>query len=244
MNYTENLFFRFSFHSDSLCIGERIKKGTFRPCIDVLPCSTVMGFLFSNLGWHPPSAEEPLPICAVGGKIYGERNGEREILTFAPSDIGRNVAKIPLTIEYLSNAKAEFFVKKTKVFNNPDILLAKLEKNRLFSLGAFTSKGFGRCEITKVETYEAKHIEKEGILNSRIYADQSFLPAFGIQTILKPRYGYLFRKESMETGYYQKSIFEGSRILHGFDFLFEEDLWNDLRKVNWMRNWKNSSNKS
>jgi hypothetical protein len=94
-------------------------------------------------------------------------------------------------------------------------------------LGAFKSKGFGVCEIEEkgVQPYEAKFIDREGTLVSRLYADDDFLAKFGIRDIhevIKPHFGYLFRKDSMETGYYQKSIFEGSRIRHGFDFLMEE----------------------
>jgi hypothetical protein len=220
----ENLFFHFTFRADFLCIGERMKKGTFRPCLDVLPCSSVMGMLISYLGWQPPTPEEPFPICAVGGKL----EGRREILTFSPSDLGRNVAKIPLTIEYLADARGEFFVKKTKFFQNSKIFVAKLEKIEQrwgFFLGAFKSKGFGRCKITNEgevnegKACEAKLIEEKMTLKSRIYAAPDFLAALGIGEIIKPRYGYLFRKDSMETGYYQKSIFEGSRILQGFDFL-------------------------
>jgi len=214
----ENLFFRFSFRSDCLCIGERMKKGTFRPCIEVLPCSSVMGMLISYLGWQQPTADERLPICAVGGKI----DGRREILTFSPNDLGRNVAKLPLTVEYLAGASGEFFVKKSRIFQAPEFFIARLEKTRRFALGALKSRGFGRCEITNVATCEAKIVEMEGTLKSRIYADPDFLAALGIREIIKPRYGYLFRKDSMDTGYYQKSIFEGSRIRHGFNFLMEE----------------------
>jgi hypothetical protein len=214
MSNRESLFFRFSFRSDCLCIGERMKKGTFRPCIDVLPCSSVMGLLISYLGWQQPTPDEPFPICAVGGKL----KGRREILTFSPNDLGRNVSKIPLTIEYLADARGEFLVKKTRVFHDPEILLAKLEGGKFFSLGAFKSKGFGRCEILAQEDCEAELIEAEVTLKSRLYADPDFLAAFGIRKIVKPCYGYLFRKDSMDTGYYQKSIFEGSRILQSFVF--------------------------
>lgn len=216
MNDLESLFFRVSFSSNCLCIGERVKKGTFRPCLDVLPCSTVMGMLINSLGWAAESSEEPFPICAVGGPM----TGIRETLTFAPGDLGVGTSKIPLTIEFLSHVTGEFFLKKTQ--SVPDLETLKSKIGTTFRMGAFKSKGFGVCELLHCEEGEATLIEEEGTLVSRLYSDPEFLSAFGIQKVTKPRYGYLFRKTSMDEGYYQKAIFQGSRILGGYDFLMEE----------------------
>ena len=216
MDSNPGTFFRFSFYSDCLCIGERIKKGTFRPCLDVLPCSTVIGMLVNYLGWVAPTREEPFPICAVGGKL----RGDSETLTFAPSDLGVGTSKIPLTIQFLSNVTGEFFVKKSRAVPDLQSVVSKLEKG--FTMGAFKSKGFGVCELVDSKEIEPSLMEGEGTLISRLYMEPAFLAAFRIRKVIKPQYGYLFRKTSLDGGYYQKALFQGSRVLGGYDFLMEE----------------------
>ncbi|MEW6006743.1 MAG: hypothetical protein AB1595_01110 [bacterium] len=40
-----NRFYEYAFSSEMLCIGERMKKGTFRPCVKTIPFSTIVGAL-------------------------------------------------------------------------------------------------------------------------------------------------------------------------------------------------------
>lgn len=45
---------------------------------------------------------------------------------------------------------------------------------------------------------------------------------FGIKSVEKPYWGYLFKKTSLTNGYYQKSIFENSIVTGGYDFIVED----------------------
>jgi hypothetical protein len=213
-------FFKFKFTSDALIIGERIKKGTFRPCLpDVVikddkrivpvPFSTITGALENYLG-------ENSEIYAIG-KIT---EFKRESMTFAPFDKAIDLSKLPLVVEYLTNVEGEFYVKKNEVVDSEKIVLSALSDKKII-LGGLKSKGFGECNISFVEETEPKEI-KWGRFLSRIYDDTKFLGIFGVRKVEKYYWGYLFRKTSITSGYYQKSIFENSIVRGGYDFIVEE----------------------
>lgn len=218
----KNTFFKIIFKSNLLYIGERIKKGTFKPSIShisskygvkkhgkvvlPLPYSTITGSIESLLG-------EKKNIYAIG-KIL---KYNREYMSVAPYDVALNTSKLPITIEYLSDVEGEIFIKETADFNSPDLL------GNEFYVGGLKSKGFGRCEIMSRNEIIPKLIEGEGVLLSRIYYDDKILSQFGIskENIIKPYIGYLFRKTSQFDGYYQKSIFEDTIIKNCYNFLVE-----------------------
>jgi hypothetical protein len=216
-----NTFFRFKFTSDALVIGERIKKGTFRPCLpDVktkngkivpIPFSTITGALENYLG-------ENNEIYAIGKII----KFKRENMTFAPFDKAIDSSKLPLVVEYLTNVEGEFYLKKTKVVNSEKVVVSALPNEKIL-LGGLKSKGFGECDIISVEEIEPKEI-KMGRFLSRIYYEEELLKIFGIdiKRIEKHYWGYLFRKTSITSGYYQRSIFENSIVRGGYDFIMGE----------------------
>ena len=216
-------FFKFIFKSELIYIGERIKKGSYKPFICPvhqrykaremvnqilpLPYSTLIGAIKSQLG-------EGKNIHAIG-KIMSPY--ERGYMAVTPYDTALNTAKLPITIEYLTNVTGEIYVKKNKDFNSLDLLGNELH------IGGLKSKGFGKCEIISKKILEPYIIKGTGLFLSRIYYEENTLKQFGMSTenIIKPYFGYLFRKTSDFDGYYQRSIFENSIIKDGYNFLVE-----------------------
>lgn len=217
-----NGFFKLIFKSNLLYIGERIKKGTFKPSISPiaikykqkhreegilpLPYSTVTGSIQALLG-------DDKNVHAIG-KITRYKKG---YMAVAPYDSALNTAKLPITIEYLADVQGEFYIKKTDDFNSLDLI------GKDFHLGGLKSKGFGNCEILSRHMFEPKRTNGKGRFLSRIYYEDDVLRHFGIdkENIIKPYFGYLFKKTSIFDGYYQKSIFENTIVRNGYDFLME-----------------------
>lgn len=219
-------FLKFTFKSNLLYIGERTKKGTFKPAISPigskytrkqsgqealpLPYSTITGALKAYLG-------EDKEIHAIG-KIT---RFMREYVAIAPYDTALNTAKLPITIECLSDVKGEIYVKKTDDFNS----LSLLDNVGMegFRIGGLKSRGFGLCTITSATEIIPKVIEKESKFLSRIFFDDEILGQFGMrkEDVIKPYFGYLFKKTSIFDGYYQKSIFENTILRNAYDFLVE-----------------------
>ncbi len=215
-------YFKLTFKSDLMYIGERIKKGTFKPSISSiavkykqkyreegilpLPYSTVTGAIQALLG-------DNKEIHAIG-KITRYKKG---YMAVAPCDNALNTAKLPITIEYLTEVQGEVYIKETVDFNSPDLMGKEL------LLGGLKSKGFGHCEILSRNIFEPKRTNGEGRFLSRIYYEDDVIKHFGIakENIVKPYFGYLFKKTSTFDGYYQKSIFENTIIQDGYDFLVE-----------------------
>ena len=215
-------FVKIIFSAECLYLGERIKKGTFKPSISPqgkrykqggvltgvlpVPYSTITGAFRSLLG-------EESEIHALGKMT----KYKVEYMSIAPYDSALIAAKLPITVEYLSDVEGEVYVKKTD--NLPS--LQSVESG--FAIGGMKSKGFGACKVVSIKEFEPKIIEQEGRFLSRIYYDDEIMGHFGIhrENILKEYWGYLFRKTSEFNGYYQKSLFEQSRIRNGYDFLVE-----------------------
>jgi hypothetical protein len=214
-------FINISFASECLYLGERIKKGTFKPSISPVgmrykqeqpqintlpvPYSTITGALRSLLG-------EKSGIHAIG-KITKWRV---EYMSIAPYDSALLTAKLPITVEYLSGVEGEVYVRKTG--NLPS--LRAIEAG--FTMGGMKSKGFGACRVEAMREIIPEIIETGRFL-SRVYYDDEIMGLFGIkrENIAKEYLGYLFRKTSAFDGFYQKSLFEQSVIRGGYDFLVE-----------------------
>lgn len=211
----QNSFIEYELTSDILCIGERTKKGTFKPCIKTIPFSTITGALrdkFNNT-----------EIYALG-KFKGDylRNIDqfRQIHIYSPRYVLEDVAKVPLKIEFITDIRARVYVFLKN--EDPVNFIEKDKRNREFdiTMGAFKSKGFGRCHLSFVRIIENPE-DKTGRLQSRI--PEKYLTLFGINIndVKKPVYGYLFEPITKVSGKYIRSLFEGS-IVKGYYFLVEE----------------------
>ena len=221
-------FIEYTLTSDMLCMGERIKKGQFRPTVTTIPYSQITGALKAVLG--------DKDIHAVG---YFQFNTEQEfrgkhtqILTYSPRDRAINTSIIPLYIEYLTDVEGKVFIAETDSIKN------KLESNESISIymGAFKSKGFGSCTLKDRRKISKEDLDiQEGLLNTRIpIAKDKYMNVMGgnahtglidegktteflkdkfcIEKVTKARYGYLFEPTSETTGCYILSLFEGSMI--------------------------------
>lgn len=201
-------FLHFELKTQALAIGERIKGGTFRPCIETIPTSTLRGSFRDYFGLED--------VLAIG--FLREGTYQRDIFTYAPFDGFLEVAKLPISLEYLRPAnkvesvEADIYVVKNEVVN----VLIQDAPTEIF-LGALKSKNFGKCRLKYIGEVEPNL--KVGYLKGRLLEDEC--TSFGINRVIKPCYGYLFYPNSEVSGVYKRALFEGS-IIEGPEILIEE----------------------
>jgi len=188
-------FIEFDLYSDTLCMGERIKGGLFRPCAKTIRYSQISGALRKKFG-----AKE---IHAAGYLVEGNGYNKIDYLIYSPRDKARAVSKVPLQVEFLTNVYG-------KVYALENDYTANLPQKFEILMGALISKGFGLCRLNKHKTIEVGSA-KPGLLRTRIPLDKQ--ETFGIKNILKPVYGYLFEPTSPTSGIYVLSLFEGSEVV-------------------------------
>ncbi len=209
MNALNKTFLHFELRTQAIAIGERIKGGTFRPCIENIPTSTLKGSFRDHFGLTD--------ALAIG--FFRERTYEKDTFTYAPFDAFLGTAKLPISLEYLKPTngtealKANIYVVKNKAAES----LVKTTSTEI-SLGALKSKGFGRCELRYIG--EVKPDLKVGYLKGRLLEEEC--SAFGITKVIKPCYGYLFYPTSEVNGVYKRALFEGS-IIEGPKILIKEE---------------------
>ena len=135
------------YHDELLCIGERIKKGTFRPCLKkAVPFSSLVGALHGALGL-PYSVD----LYAAGYIDNPESSPPKiEYIVTAPTDaaIGCVKSPAPITIQALRGVTAQIFIK----LSSDEIKRSLEDAGASFdiTLGAMKSVGFGRCRLTRV----------------------------------------------------------------------------------------------
>ena len=185
-------YLHYTLQSETLCIGERIKKGTFRPTVMTIPYTTITGALKSYFG-----GEE---IHAVG---CIESYDSKDYLIYSPRDRRTGVSKIPISLEFLINVRGHIYILKNKEAEEiPDRFELKL--------GALRVKGLGYTHFIKNSVVEVDKNQLEyGELNTRIPLEH--LDKFLIKPI-KSIYGYLLKPISLSEAVYVKSLFEGSEI--------------------------------
>lgn len=196
-------FIKYILTSDMLCMGERIKKGTFRPTIRTIPYSQITGALKAVFGERE--------IHAVGHLTKNGKHNKVDYLTYSPRDRELGTSKLPLTVEFLTDVFGTAYVLKTE---DTEDFPEEFE----IRMGAMKSRGFGLCTLKKSNEVN-NFTTKKGVLNTRI--PEEHLDKFGIRNVIKPVYGYLFKPTSSTTGVYVRSLFEGSEIA-GPEFLLEE----------------------
>ena len=212
-------FIRLRITTPRVAIGERMKKGTFRPCVETLPTSTLMGCFREHFGFEQ--------TVAIG--FFRAGSYRKEIFSYAPLDTSLGLAKLPLTLECLIPAagqreiEGEVYVAATdeakKVFA-PD------KGSWLVGLGALRSRGFGYCTLDYRN--EISPSRRTGYLRGRLRETDG--EAFGIDVhrdLIRPCYSFLFRPDPLHVGgQYERALIEGT-ILTGPDFLIGEDYSHD-----------------
>ncbi|MEG8946755.1 hypothetical protein [Rosettibacter firmus] len=205
----EITFIHLELTTPAIAIGERIKGGTFRPCIETIPTSTLKGSFRSYFGLTD----------ALGIGFFRKETYERDIFTYAPFDAFLGTAKLPISLEYLRSAsskeavEADIFIVKNDATEQ---LIRSLPTE--ISLGALKSRGFGRCKLRYIGEVKSKN--KVGYLKGRLLEEE--FRDFGITKIIKRRQGYLFYPISEVSGVYKKALFEGS-IIEGPEILIKEE---------------------
>lgn len=207
-------FLKLRLTTQAVAVGERVKKGTFRPCVETLPTSTLMGCFKEYFG-----------IEAVSIGFFDPGTFRKETFTYAPFDSAVGTAKLPLTLEYLAprdgyrEITGEIYVVAT-----PQTQAIFGDANQVYTvaLGALRSKGFGECALHFEG--EVQPGRKVGYLRGNLRETDA--ASFGLdlsRDVVRPRYGYLFRPDPYRIGgRYERALFVGT-ILDGPDFLMERE---------------------
>lgn len=212
-------FLQYILTADAICMGERMKGGLVRPCSKTIRYSQISGALREHFGLNE--------IHAVGHLINVGLHNRPEYIVYSPRDNIRGVSKIPLQIQVLTNVKGRVYILKT------ERVAQALEEKFEIMMGAFRSKGLGRCKLELVkEDAELDSTEtQQGLLNTRIPIlpanEEEFLrlkeegvpstflrETFGVIRIINPVFGYLFQPDSQRvSGKYVISLFQRSEII-------------------------------
>ncbi len=192
-------FWEYKLEAETLCLGERVKKATFRPTILTIPSTQATGAI--------RAATQRADLWAIGflDDAY-LRNPLIERKVYAPRDKGTDVSKLPLELELLRDVRARVFVSAigdVPPFQRLDI-----------TLGAFRSVGLGRATLT-LNGRPVSMEKAEGELKSRIPEEDGAL--VGIEQVMKPLYGYLFKPnaptdEYSLSGHYVRALLEKSLV--------------------------------
>jgi hypothetical protein len=187
-------FVEYGLVSPTLCMGERVKGGIFRPCdTKTIRYSLVTGALRAYSG--------SVDLHAAGFLVDEHGYNVVEHFTYSPRDRAAGTSKVPITAQYLAKVKGLIYVKNG---------CCPLPDEFCVTMGALKSRGFGRCHLSHRRTVQAGD-PVLGQLRTRIPID--IIQEFDIRRVLKPIYGYLFRPLSATSGTYVLSVFEGSEVV-------------------------------
>lgn len=225
---------KFGFSSELLILGERFKKGQYRPVITTIPYSQITGALQAKFG-NGKYTEGASQIHACGHFIFKDESDFREnhikTLTYSPRNRSIETSIIPIYTEYLYNVEGEVYLKE-----NEDVKEILSQKGEIsFWMGGLKSKGFGKC-ILNYKGIDLYVESREGELNTRLplfKLDNADFQAgeedrdklveegkptrflhdvFGIKRVKTANFGYLFEPTSETDGKYVLSLFEGSIV--------------------------------
>lgn len=205
-------FLKLRLATQAIAIGERVKRGTFRPCVETLPTSTLIGCFQEHFGLDG--------IVAIG--FFDSTTYRKGLFTYAPFDAVLGTAKLPLTLEYLAPKEGYREITAAIYVTATEKTRRIFEVPQTVALGALRSKGFGQCQLNFEAEVQPKR--KAGYLRGNLRESDAL--AFGIdleRDIICPRYGYLFHPDSYRIGgRYERALFVGT-ILEGPDFLIGEE---------------------
>jgi len=197
-------FLCYEMRATTLCMGERLRAGVFRPCCKVFRYTTLVGALAERFG----NREQ----IHAAGRLLRTRD---ELLTFAPRERVRNISVVPLQIEYLAEVTGRIYVALNEFTDS-------WPAEFFLNIGAMKSKGFGASHLYDKQVVGFGKSElRRGRLIVRIPDQERTTEALGVRSVLSPHYGYLFIPTSETSGVYVKSLFEGSEVVAA-PFLLEE----------------------
>ena len=198
-------FWEYKLEAEMLCLGERVKKGTFRPTLLTIPSTQATGAV------RAASGREDLWALGFLEDAY-LRHPQIERFVYAPRDKATDISKLPLEMEILRDARARVFVRS--VNDAPPFQTLDIQ------LGAFRARGFGAARLT-LNARPVSLARKMGELKSRLLEKEASL--LGITQIAKPLYGYMFQPnprgdEYALTGRYLRALLEKSLVC-GYEFI-------------------------
>ncbi len=200
-------FWEYKLEAETLCLGERVKKATFRPTLLTIPSTQATGAV--------RAAAQRADLWAIG---YLDDEYARqpliERMVYAPRDKQTDISKLPLEVQLLRDVRARMFVRSmddTPPFQTLDL-----------ALGAFRARGIGNATLTLNPRPVSLEI-KTGELKSRLLESECAL--VGIETIYKPLYGYMFQPNPRGemyslSGRYVRALLEKS-LVKGCAFLIK-----------------------
>lgn len=203
-------FLKLEVEADSVIIGERLKGGIYRPCLETIPSTTVKGAFRHALG-----------IDVIGVGTFEAGTYELRDFTYSVKDKFLETAKMPLISSCLYSAGNQKIKATIYLAKNSSIDVTKLN-NLTFAIGALKSKGFGKAKVVRIGEIESE--TRQGLLKVRVLEEDA--PALGI-TPLSPVYGYLFRPSNPLSGVYQRALFEGSLVKAPEIFLMEVTFYDE-----------------
>lgn len=228
MSEQEIKYYEYKLEANLLCIRERMKKGNYCPCVKTIPFSTITGALKEAYF----KRDDPVYAAGYLTKVHRQdintledvQNIEPQILVLSPQDkiTGEPRKGIaPIRIEYLEDVEARVFIVANdtvrKTFDDH-------EEPLIINVGAFLSKGMGRCILTDKKTH-AEIKNKKGRLLTRIPID--YLDKFKINTEdnkgaeYKSKFCYLYEPDQdnqFKPNHYLLSLLEGSEV-EGLEYL-------------------------
>jgi|GEM_PF-296070 len=230
-------FLKFGFSSDMLILGERFKKGQYRPVITTIPYSQITGALQAIYG-NGKYGLDAKQIHSCGHFLIKDEGDFRlkhiETLTYSPRNRSMNSSILPIYTEYLYNVEGIVYLKE-----NEDVREVVNETNKgdiPLWMGGLKSKGFGKCKLNFRGIINDKKDIEVGNLNTRLPIIKLCSPCFeteeedvkkliehgiptkflqdvfGIKRIKTANFGYLFEPTSETQGKYVLSLFEGSKV--------------------------------
>lgn len=191
-------FWEYCFSSDALCLGERVKKGTYRPTLTTsIPYSQITGALRATFG----DPEHERELHAVGTISHCQLESQVSSLR----DVASSVAKIPLEFALLTRVKGKVYVPISP-------FTQELPSSFTLTMGALRSKGLGLCLLNQRRRLEISETQK-GRLTVRLPDSDTVKACFAVGKVIMPVWGYLFEPDpSHESGEYVLSLFEGSIV--------------------------------
>lgn len=195
---------------DSIIIGERVKGGIYRPCLETISSSTVQGAFKYALG---------VDVRGVG--LFEAGTYEIRDFTYSVKDKHLEIAKMPFTSSCLYPSGREKIKAVIYLVKNGSIDKNNFQ-NLTLTIGALKSKGFGKAKVISVVEIESEI--RQGLLNVRVLEKDA--SALGI-TVLSPIYGYLFCPLNPISGVYKRALFEDSLVRAPEVFLKEVTFYDE-----------------
>jgi hypothetical protein len=194
-------FWVYTLTADTLCLGERTKKGTYRASIEsCIPYSQITGALRALYG----GGGHEFDLHAVGVLRFFRKQS----ITQGLRDRLTGISVLPIEADILVDVQGQVYV----VYND---YTANLPERIELRMGAFRSKGIGDCVLDRPAARPPLEVTETqvGRLGVRLPDDADILRLFGIEEVLMPVWGYLFRPDERHiSGQYVRALFEGSIV--------------------------------